>query len=71
MLVQMCLIGEESGTLDAMMERQAEHHEQAVDTLTQGLATLLEPSIMVVLGLTMGTLVLAMYWPIFQMGQLL
>lgn len=71
LLVQMCLIGEESGTLDAMMERQAEHHEQAVDTLTQRLATLLEPSIMVVLGLTMGTLVLAMYWPIFQMGQLL
>ena len=71
MLIQMCRVGEESGTLDAMLARMADHHEQAVDTLTQRLTTLLEPSIMVILGLTMGTLMLAMYWPIFQIGQVL
>ena len=70
-LVQMCAVGEESGTLDDMLERMAQHHESAVDALTQRLTTLLEPAIMVVLGLTMGTLVLAMYWPIFQIGQVL
>ena len=70
-LIQMCVIGEESGTLDDMLARMAEHHESAVDTLTQRLATLMEPAIMLVLGLTMGTLVLAMYWPIFQIGQVL
>lgn len=70
-LIQMCVIGEESGTLDDMLARMAEHHESAVDTLTQRLATLTEPAIMLVLGLTMGTLVLAMYWPIFQIGQVL
>jgi type IV pilus assembly protein PilC len=70
-LVQMCAVGEESGTLDAMLARMAEHHEQTVDTLTARLSTLLEPAIMVVLGVTMGTLVLALYWPLFEIGQAL
>ena len=70
-LIQMCVVGEESGTLDDMLARMAEHHEQAVDEFTQHLATLMEPAIMLVLGLTIGTLVLAMYWPIFQIGQVL
>lgn len=71
LLIQMCAVGEESGTLDTLLAQMAEHHEQAVDALTQRLATLLEPTIMLVLGLTMGTLVLAMYWPIFEIGQIL
>jgi type IV pilus assembly protein PilC len=70
-LVQMCAVGEESGTLDAMLARMAEHHEQTVDTLTTRLSTLLEPAIMLVLGVTMGTLVLALYWPLFEIGQAL
>lgn len=71
LLVQMCAIGEESGTLDAMLARMAGHYEQQVETTVARLATLLEPVILLVLGLLMGTLVLAMYWPIFQLGQVL
>lgn len=70
-LIQMCAVGEESGTLEAMLTRMADHYEQSVDALTERMSTLLEPAIMVILGLTMGTLVLAMYWPIFQIGNVL
>lgn len=71
LLVQLCAVGEESGTLDAMLARMAEHHEQQVDEQVSRLATLLEPAIMLVLGVMLGTLVMAMYWPIFQLGQVL
>lgn len=71
MLVQMCAVGEESGTLDTLLARLAEHHEAAVDDWTQRLGTLIEPSLMVILGVTIGTLVLAMYWPLFEIGQAL
>lgn len=69
--VQLCAVGEESGTLDGMLLRLAEHNEAWVETCVARLATLLEPAVMVVLGLVLGTLVLAMYWPIFQMGQVI
>ena len=69
LLVQLCAVGEESGTLDTMLARMADHHEQHVDAQVARLATLLEPAIMLVLGVMLGTLVMAMYWPIFQLGQ--
>ena len=69
LLVQLCAVGEESGTLDTMLARMADHHEQQVDAQVAHLATLLEPAIMLVLGVMLGTLVMAMYWPIFQLGQ--
>jgi type IV pilus assembly protein PilC len=69
MVVQMCAIGEESGTLDHMLEKTAEHYEREVDSTVARLSTLLEPFIMVVLGLLIGGLVMALYLPIFQLGQ--
>jgi type IV pilus assembly protein PilC len=69
MLIQMCAIGEESGALDRMLERTAEHYEQEVDNTVARLSTLLEPVIMVVLGVLIGGLVMALYLPIFQLGQ--
>jgi len=69
MLIQMCAIGEESGALDTMLEKTAAHYEQDVAHTVSRLTTLLEPLMMVVLGLLIGCLVLALYLPIFQMGQ--
>ena len=69
MVAQMCAIGEESGALDHMLVKTAEHFEREVDSTVARLSTLLEPFIMVVLGLLIGGLVMALYLPIFQLGQ--
>jgi type IV pilus assembly protein PilC len=71
MVVQMCAIGEESGALDTMLDKTAAHYEHDVENTVSRLTTLLEPIIMVVLGLFIGGLVLALYLPIFQMGQVI
>ncbi|AKU13533.1 type IV fimbrial biogenesis protein, pilC [Azoarcus sp. CIB] len=69
MVVQMVSIGEESGQLDAMLGKVADFFEQEVDDAVAGLSTLLEPIIMVFLGVVIGGLVVAMYLPIFKLGQ--
>ena len=69
MVIQMCAIGEESGALDHMLDKTAQHYEHEVDQTLIRLSTLLEPVIMVVLGLLIGGLVMALYLPIFQLGQ--
>lgn len=69
MLVQMATIGEESGALDEMLDKVANYYEEAVDNLVDSLTSLLEPMIMSVLGILVGGLMIAMYLPIFQMGQ--
>ncbi|PWB35328.1 type II secretion system protein F [Pseudomonas sp. SDI] len=69
--VQMCGIGETSGTLDDMLKRIADHHEQAVDQQLDQLASLLEPMIVLILGLLVGSLVIAMYLPIFTLGDVI
>ena len=69
MLVQMTAIGEESGALDEMLSKVANYYEEAVDNLVDSLTSLLEPLIMSVLGILVGGLMIAMYLPIFQMGQ--
>ena len=69
--VQMCGIGETSGTLDDMLNRIANHHEQSIDQLMENLTSLLEPVIVLVLGLLIGSLVIAMYLPIFQLGDVI
>ena len=69
MAVQMVQIGEESGSLDAMCAKVAEFYEAEVDALVDTLSTLLEPLIMAVLGVLVGGLVIAMYLPIFKLGQ--
>ena len=69
MVVQMIAIGEESGSIDAMLSKVADIYEQQVDDAVDGLSALLEPLIMSVLGVLVGGLIIAMYLPIFQMGQ--
>jgi len=69
MVLQMCAIGEESGSLDAMLGKVADFFEQEVDEAVESLSSLMEPMIMVVLGGLIGTIVVAMYLPIFKMGQ--
>lgn len=69
MLLQMCMIGEESGSLDAMLSKAAGFFEGEVDQQVSALASLLEPFIIVTLGVLIGGIVVSMYLPIFQMGQ--
>ncbi len=69
MAVQMVGIGEESGSLDAMCAKVAEYYEAEVDSLVDSLSSLLEPLIMSILGVLVGGLVVAMYLPIFKLGQ--
>ena len=67
--VQMAGIGEESGNLDGMLEKVADYYEAEVDNKVDNLTTLLEPMIMAVLGVLVGGLIIAMYLPIFQLGN--
>jgi type IV pilus assembly protein PilC len=68
LLIQMASIGEESGALDAMLDKVAVYYEEAVDNMVDSLTSLLEPMIMSVLGVLVGGLLIAMYLPIFQLG---
>ena len=69
MVLQMCSIGEESGSLDAMLGKAAEFYEDEVDEAVKGLSTLMEPFIIVILGTLIGGIVVSMYLPIFKLGQ--
>src|SRR5215467_5716900 len=69
MVVQMVAIGEESGSLDAMLSKVADFYEAEVDDAVEALSSLMEPMIMVVLGTLIGGMVIAMYLPIFKLGQ--
>lgn len=71
MLLQMTSIGEESGALDDMLEKVATYYEESVDNMVDSLTSLLEPMIMAVLGVLVGGLMIAMYLPIFQIGQVI
>ena len=69
MVIQMVQIGEESGSLDAMLGKVADFFEEEVDEAVAGLSSLMEPLIMVILGVLIGGLVIAMYMPIFKLGS--
>ncbi len=71
LLLQLTSIGEEAGALDEMMEKAADHYEAAVDDAVDNLTALLEPMIMSVLGVVVGGLLIAMYLPIFQLGNVM
>ncbi len=71
MVTQMAAIGEESGSLDTMLAKVADFYEEEVDNRIDSLSSLLEPLIMAILGVLVGGLVIAMYLPIFQMGQVI
>jgi type IV pilus assembly protein PilC len=68
MAVQMTSIGEESGALEEMLSKVADFFDREVDDMVESLSSLLEPMIMVILGVLVGGLVVAMYLPIFKLG---
>ncbi len=69
MVIQMVAIGEESGALDGMLDKAATYYEEMVDNAVEGLTSLMEPLIMSFLGVVIGGLIIAMYLPIFSMGD--
>lgn len=69
MVVQMASIGEESGALDQMLSKAADYYEDEVDAMVDGLTSMIEPMMMAFLGVVIGGLIIAMYLPIFQMGD--
>lgn len=69
MVIQMCAIGEESGSLDHMLGKAAEFYEDEVDEAVKGLSSLMEPFIIVILGVLIGGIVVSMYLPIFKLGS--
>lgn len=69
MVLQMCSIGEESGSIDHMLGKAADFYEAEVDDMVAGLSSLLEPIIIVFLGTIIGGIVVSMYLPIFKLGQ--
>jgi type IV pilus assembly protein PilC len=71
MVVQMCAIGEESGALDHMLGKSADFFEAEVDQKVAALASLMEPFIIVVLGSLIGGILISMYLPIFELGQVI
>lgn len=68
MVLQMCAIGEESGSIDHMLGKAADFYEAEVDDMVAGLSSLMEPIIIVVLGSLIGGIVVSMYLPIFKLG---
>ena len=68
MVLQMTSIGEESGSLDHMLGKAAEFYEDEVDEMVKGLSSLMEPFIIVILGVVIGGIVVSMYLPIFKLG---
>ena len=69
MVLQMCAIGEESGSIDHMLGKAADFYESEVDDMVAGLSSLMEPIIIVILGTLIGGIVVSMYLPIFKLGQ--
>ena len=69
MVLQMCSIGEESGSIDHMLGKAADFYESEVDDMVAGISSLMEPIIIVILGTLIGGIVVAMYLPIFKLGQ--
>ena len=69
MVIQMCAIGEESGSIDHMLGKAADFYEAEVDEAVAGLSSLMEPIIIVFLGTIIGGIVVSMYLPIFKLGQ--
>jgi len=71
MVIQMTSIGEESGALDDMLGKAADYYEQEVDNAVDSLTSMIEPAIMVFLGVVIGGLIVSMYLPIFEMGKVM
>lgn len=70
MVVQMIGVGEESGSLDTMLGKIADFYDQEVDTAVKGLTSMIEPVIIIFMGIVIGTIVIAMFMPMFELGEL-
>jgi type IV pilus assembly protein PilC len=70
MVIQMISVGEETGGLDTMLNKIADFYDQEVDTAVKGLTSMIEPLIMVVMGVVIGAIVIAMFMPMFSMSEL-
>lgn len=70
MVIQMISVGEETGGLDTMLTKIADFYDQEVDTAVKGLTSMLEPLIMIFLGVVIGTIVIAMFMPMFNLGEI-
>ena len=70
MVIQMIGVGEETGGLDNMLNKIADFYDQEVDTAVKGLTSMIEPLIMVIMGFVIGAIVIAMFMPMFSMGEL-
>jgi type IV pilus assembly protein PilC len=66
----MISVGEETGALDIMLGKIADFYDQEVDTAVKGLTSLIEPIVIVVMGVVIGTIVVAMFMPMFGLGEL-
>ena len=71
MVIQMTSVGESTGELDNMLVKVADYFEEEVDTVVANLLTIMEPIIMVILGVIVGTIVIAMYMPLFKLIRVL
>ena len=69
MVVQMIAVGESTGAMDSMLQKIADFYEDEVDAAVAALSALLEPLMMVVLGVLLGGLIIAMYLPIFELAD--
>ena len=70
MVIQMISVGEETGGLDNMLNKIADFYDQEVDTAVKGLTSMIEPLIIVFLGIVIGTIVIAMFMPMFSLGEM-
>lgn len=70
MVIQMISVGEETGALDNMLTKIADFYDQEVDTAVKGLTSMIEPLIMIILGVVIGTIVIAMMMPMFGLGEM-
>lgn len=70
MVIQMISVGEETGGLDTMLNKIADFYDQEVDTAVKGLTSMIEPIIIIVLGFVVGTIVIAMFMPMFALGDM-
>jgi type IV pilus assembly protein PilC len=71
MVCQMIAVGESTGALDAMLQKIAEFYEEEVDNIVANLSTLMEPMVILFLGVIIGGLVISMYLPIFKLGSVI
>jgi type IV pilus assembly protein PilC len=71
MVCQMIAVGESTGALDAMLQKIAEFYEDEVDNMVANLTTLMEPLVILFLGIIIGGLVISMYLPIFKLGSVI